>query len=292
MKRKKIILCFGMAFLFLLQAPLATADLKEIREAGVIRHLGVPYANFVTGDGDGLDVEIIQRYAQTLGVKYEYVSTSWARVIADLSGVNVLPRGDSVEIAGPAPVRGDIIGNGLTVLKWRSQVIDFSSPYFPTAIWVIARDDSGLKPLQPTGDTAKDIEVTRLILAGKEVLGIPSTCVDPQLYGLKDVKPLYKEGLNLNDLAAVIVKGEAHVAILDVPDALVALEKYPGKLKVLGTITDKQEMAFGISKTSPELLNSFNAFLRRLSVDGSLTKLILKYYPRLPHYFPGVLAGK
>ena len=33
-------------------------DLREIRERGVLRHLGVPYANFVTGSGDGLDVEI------------------------------------------------------------------------------------------------------------------------------------------------------------------------------------------------------------------------------------------
>ena len=45
------------------------ADLKQIKERGVIRHLGVPYANFVTGAGDGLDVEIIKLYAEEIGVK-------------------------------------------------------------------------------------------------------------------------------------------------------------------------------------------------------------------------------
>jgi hypothetical protein len=28
------------------------ADLKEVKERGVLRHLGIPYANFITGSGD------------------------------------------------------------------------------------------------------------------------------------------------------------------------------------------------------------------------------------------------
>ncbi len=34
-------------------------DLDEIKKSGVLRHLGVPYANFVTGSGDGMDVELV-----------------------------------------------------------------------------------------------------------------------------------------------------------------------------------------------------------------------------------------
>ena len=48
-------------------------DLAEIRERGVLRHLGVPYARFITGNGDGLDVEIIQLFARHIGVRYEFV---------------------------------------------------------------------------------------------------------------------------------------------------------------------------------------------------------------------------
>jgi len=102
----------------------AAADLKQIKESGVIRHLGVPYANFVTGDGDGLDVDIIKLYAKEIGVDYVYAPSSWATVIADLSGKRVLPRGDEVDILGEWPVKGDIIGNGLTFLPWRAKVID------------------------------------------------------------------------------------------------------------------------------------------------------------------------
>jgi hypothetical protein len=81
-------------------------DLKEVLQAGVLRHLGVPYANFVTGSGDGLDVELIQLFAGHLGVRYEYVNSSWKQVI------------------GEQPIRGDLIANGFTMLPWREKIID------------------------------------------------------------------------------------------------------------------------------------------------------------------------
>ncbi|MBI5249285.1 MAG: hypothetical protein HY912_07305 [Desulfomonile tiedjei] len=87
------------------------ADLKQIKERGVIKHLGVPYAHFVTGSGDGLDVEIVKLYAKEIGVAYEYVQSSWATVISDVSGKKVLPQGDDVDIIGEAQINGEIIGN-------------------------------------------------------------------------------------------------------------------------------------------------------------------------------------
>ncbi|MDF4825890.1 ABC transporter substrate-binding protein, partial [Vibrio parahaemolyticus] len=55
-------------------------DLQQIRERGVLRHIGVPYANFVSyieqGEVEtltGLDVEIIKGFAKSLGVQYQYV---------------------------------------------------------------------------------------------------------------------------------------------------------------------------------------------------------------------------
>lgn len=270
-------------------APTCRADLAEIQERGELRHLGVPYANFVTGDDEGLDVQILKLYCRQIEVGYRYVPCDWANVISSLSGKNVIVRGNAVEVDGEVPIRGDIIGNGLTVLPWRRQVIDYSRPYFPSAIWVVARADSPLKPIRPGGDPEKDREKTRELLKGKEVLSIRNTCVDIKLYPLDDTKPLYKQGITLNDLAAVLVKGEAEISILDVPDALVALHKFPGQIKILGAITGKQEMGFGVSKESPQLLASFDTFLDRLKRSGKLGELITTYYPGIDKYFPEVL---
>jgi ABC-type amino acid transport substrate-binding protein len=68
---------------FMFAAP-ALADLKEVKERGVLRHLGVVYANFVTGSGDGLDVEMMKLFAERLGVGYEFVETSWSGAILDM----------------------------------------------------------------------------------------------------------------------------------------------------------------------------------------------------------------
>jgi ABC-type amino acid transport substrate-binding protein len=266
------------------------ADLSHIQKTGVLRHLGVPYSNFVTGDGDGLDVEILRMYSSEIGVRYEHVSSSWGTVISDLSGKKLIPKGDDVEIVGETQVKGDIIGNGLTVLPWRRKVIHFSDPYFPTAVWVVARADSALNPIAPSGDNKKDVVMTKNLLVGRQILGIRETCLDPDLYNLQECSSIYKEGLQLNDLPAAIVKGDCELTLQDAPDALLALSKYPTKVKVIGAITEQQFMAFGVSKDSPELLESFNNFLRKLRDDGTLRELIIKYYPLTTNYFPN--AGK
>jgi ABC-type amino acid transport substrate-binding protein len=283
---KRFVAAIVGALLCLVPAQNTRADLDRIKSSGVIRHLGVPYANFVTGAGDGLDVEILKLYAKEIGVTYEYVQSSWGTAISDLSGKKALPQGDDVDIIGASEVRGDIIGNGLTYLPWRAKVIDYSTPYFPTAIWVVAKENSELHPIRPCGEIKKDIAATKALLTGKDILGIRNTCVDPALYDLKDIKPVYRQNIDLNDLAAVVIKGDAELCILDVPDALIALETFPGMIKILGAVTDKQFMGFGISKDSPELLTSFNSFLAKLRKSGKLSELIVKYYPLIRLYFP------
>ena len=47
---------------------LRKGDLAEIKARGEIRHLGISYANFVTGAGDGFEVELVQGYARHIGV--------------------------------------------------------------------------------------------------------------------------------------------------------------------------------------------------------------------------------
>ena len=280
-----VLITLAMGWFFV---PGTQADLRQIKESGVLRHLGIPYSNFVTGDGDGLDVEILKMYSSEIGVQYEHVQTSWEAVISDLSGKRIIPKGDEVEIMGQAPVKGDIIGNGLTVLPWRKEVIHFSVPYFPSAIWVVARANSDLIPIKPSGDQAQDVVLTKNLLIGRQVLGIRDTCLDPDLYNLQGCSPRYKDGLQLNDLPAAIIQGEYELTLQDAPDALLALANNPGKVKVIGPITEEQVMAFGISKDSPELLESFNAFLQRLKDSGKLRELIIKYYPLITDYFPNV----
>lgn len=273
--------------LMALSSQASANDLDEIKKRGELRHLGVPYANFVTGTGDGLSVDVMQLFAHHLGVKYKYVQTSWSDVIGDLTGKKVKPAGDDVEILGEVPIRGDIIDNGLTILPWRQKVVAFSTPTFPTQVWLISGSDSGLRPISPSGDIDTDIAVVKKMLLQRSVLGKNNTCLDPSLYDLKAAGAETRsfEG-SLNDLAPAVINHAANTALLDVPDALIALEKWPGQMLVLGPISPKQLMAVGFRHENNELRLEFNRFFEKLSKDGTYIRLVKKYYPAVFDYYP------
>ena len=279
-----LVLALGCAAL-----PATAQDLQEIKAQGVLRHLGIPYANFVTGSGDGLDVEIIQMFARHLGVRYQYVQTSWKSAFGDLTGRQVKQSGDEIQFLGEVPMRGDLIANGLTMLPWRQKLIEYSTPTFPTGVWLIARAEGKILPIKASGDRARDIQATKSRLRDGSVLVMEATCLDPALYGLKN-KGLdlryYTRSTNLNEMVPAILNDDAQMTLLDVPDALIALEKWPGQIKVIGPVSEDQQMGVGFRKDSPELRKAFNAFFQTLKQDGTYVRLVEKYYPTALRYFP------
>lgn len=275
----------------------ATAsDLAEIKKRGVLRHLGIPYANFVTGSGDGLDVDLIKLFAEHLGVRYEYIETSWERAFEDLTGNRNQVDGDKTVLAGDVAIRGDLIANGLTMLPWREKIVDFSSPTFPTQIWLVTRADLPVNPITPSQNLQQDIRAVRSFFSDKrinEVMGKRDTCVDPKLYDLENGLVKVKiVDLNLNELAPALINREAESTLLDVPDALIALEKWTGQIKVIGPISEVQQMGVAFAKDSPELRSAFNTFFEQCKKDGTYLKLVHKYYPFVFNYFPAFFEGK
>src|SRR5215475_5678372 len=84
----------ALAFSFVASAH--AADLAEIKKRGEIRHIGIRYANFVTGSGDGLDVELMQGFAKRIGVSYKLVYSDFYSVIRDLLGKDVVQKNGEV----------------------------------------------------------------------------------------------------------------------------------------------------------------------------------------------------
>jgi ABC-type amino acid transport substrate-binding protein len=263
-------------------------DLKEVLKTGKLRHLGIPYANFVTEEKSGLDVELMQLFAAHLGLKYEFVETNWQDVVADLTGKVVKPQGEDVGVVGESPVRGDVIATGFTILPWRKKVVDFSMPTFPTGVWVIARADSALQPIAPTGDISRDIKAVKKALQGKSVLALRDSCLDPSLYGLNETGAevkLFPSNRNLNEMIPTVMARMADTTLMDVPVALIALEKWPGEIKVLGPVSPLQEMACAFRKTSPKLRHAFDEFFGKCKTDGIYQTLVRKYYRSVFSYY-------
>ena len=265
-------------------------DLDDVLKAGKLRHLAIPYANFVSNQGvGGLDVELMQRFAAHLKVDYEYVKSCWATIIADLTGKTVRPRGDDVMVTGSSEVRGDVIATGFTVLPWRTKIVDFATASFPTGVWLIARADSNLQPVTPSGSIQRDIELAKAELQNHSVLALKDSCLDPGLYQLEKTGAtiqLLDPQRDLDEMIPLVIARTVDSTLMDVPVALVALEKWPGEIKVVGPISTQQEMAPAFAKSSPRLRAAFEAFFKSLKADGTYQEMVARYYPTVFTYYP------
>ena len=271
------------------------ADLKDIRAKGVLRHLGIQYANFVTADARGFDVELVQGFARELGVRYELVHSDFVGIVRDLLGKDVVRQGTEVSLTGDFPVRGDMIATGFTILPWREQVLLFSTPTFPSQVLAVARTESAYKPVPSRRDLAAEIAETKQLLEDKSLLVMERTCLDPANYGLKgtniELRP-YTASTNLSEMVPALLRGDADFTLLDVPDALLDLQRWAGRIKIIGPMSEPQELAAAFPKSAFELRAAFDAYLTRIKADGTYDKLVDKYYPGVRHYFPDFFSRK
>jgi ABC-type amino acid transport substrate-binding protein len=83
---------------------------------------------------------------------------------------------------------------------------------------------------------------------------------------------------------------DAYFTLLDVPDLIIDLRRWSGRIKVLGPISEHQVLAAAFLKEAPALRDAYNEYLRRIKADGSYDRLVDKYYPGIRSYFPEFFA--
>lgn len=271
------------------------ADLADIKARGELLHLGIRYANFVTGAGNGFDVELVKGFAHHIGVRYRLIYTDFYNVVPDLLGHKVVRQGNQANLGEPVPVRGDMISTGFTVLPWRESILLFSAPVFPSQVLLVARSDAPERPIRQGKSIDEDIARTRALIGKKSLLVMEGTCLDPAAYGLKGIGidlRAYNRSTNLNEMVPAMLNREAHFTLLDVPDALLDLRKWQGKIKVLGPVSHEQTLAAAFPRNATALRDEFDAYLRRIRQDGTYDRLVDKYYPGIRSYFPEFFARK
>ncbi len=285
----------GFALALLTATGALAADLDEIKARGELRHIGIRYANFVTGAGDGFDVEIMQGFAKKIGVSYKLVYSDFYSVIRDLLGKDVVRKDGQVSLAGDYPIKGDVIATGFTVLPWRESILSYSASTFPSQVLLVAPAESALQPIAETADLNADIAATKKMIGHRSLLVMERTCLDPANYGLKgigiDLKA-YTKSANLNEMVPALLGGEAQLTLLDVPDAILDLRKWAGKIKVLGPVSGPQTLAAAFPKDAPKLREAFDAYLAEIKADGTYDRLVDKYYPGIRRFFPEFFAKR
>jgi hypothetical protein len=284
-----------MLFFVIQPAPVRADDLQDVLSRGELRHIGIRYAHFVTGAGDGLDVEIAQGFARHLGVRYRLITSDFYSVMRDLLGQDAVSGNGTVTLTGDYPVKGDMIAAGFTILPWRERVLLYSEPIFPSQVLLIARAGSSVTPIGGSDDLNRDIAETKKLLDGRSVLVMQKTCLDPANYGLTghgiDLRA-YTRSTNLNEMVPALLAGDADFTLLDVPDAVLDLQKWAGEIKVIGPISPPQKMGAAFRPSGPRLRDAYNDYIQLIKADGSYDAMVDRYYPGLRNYFPAFFAGK
>jgi len=114
-----------------LQPAAAGPVLERIKASGTLRvciwpdYYGITWRSPRTGQLAGIDIELSAEFAKSLGVKVQYVDSSFARLIDDLTAE-----------------RCDIAMHAVGITPQRQQALKFSQPYLKSDIYAVTTRSS------------------------------------------------------------------------------------------------------------------------------------------------------
>jgi ABC-type amino acid transport substrate-binding protein len=228
-------------------------------------------------------------FAKSIGVEHKLVYSDFYNVLRDLLGKDIVRNGSEISLTGDFEIKGDVIATGFTILPWRQAVVLYSEPVFPSQVVLVATAQSPIEPIGGSDDLLSDIRLTKTLIGQRSLLVMNRTCLDPVNYGLTgggvDLKA-YTKSSNLNEMVPALINKEADLSLLDVPDAILDLKKWAGQIKIIGPISERQDLAVAFPKDAPRLRDAFNAYLEKIKADGTYDRLVDQYYPGIRGYFP------
>ena len=230
--------------------PAAARSVAEIKKSGelvMISYLGgnESFLRAVPGGGyEGLDYELVAGFARTLGVRL--------RVVPKPRFVELIP----ALLAG----EGDLIASTMSITAEREQVVDFTGPYFPVVVMVLALEGSGLSGVAS--------------LAGKRVGVPPATTLEARAakMGFAAITPNARtaaEGLRS------LRSNEVDVVLMESSLALPVLAREPG-IEVVATLPEVEQYGIAVPPGS-DLRGALDAFLVSTRNGRSFYQLVLRY---------------
>ena len=256
---KKIIsLVLAMVMMFALAACGGNADEKKpqtdmeyVKEKGtlVVGITDFEPMDYKEGDSEewiGFDADMAKAFAESLGVKVEFVEIEWSQKAVELKNKNI-----------------DVVWNGMTLNDEVKAAMDCSKAYCNNAQVVIVKKDVADK--YQTVESLKDLTfAVEAGSAGKnevEALKYNFTEVDKQATALAEVAGGTSDAAVIDSLMAAAMVGEG---------------KGYENLTSTVRLNDGEEYGVGFRQGS-DLVAELNAFFVSSYADGSMQKIAEKY---------------
>lgn len=209
-----------------------------------------PFTYIENGEYKGYDIEVAKLIAKELGVKVEFIPTTWKTLLDDLQADKF-----------------DIAMGGITRTTKRQTVANMTNPYLVFGKCFLVRK----------GDKNKynSLEVVNKanVRVGVNIGGTNEALVNEFITKATVIR--YKNNL---DVPVALENNEIDVMITETPEAITYQKNNP---KLEGALLDKtltkSQMGYVVAKENQHLLNTVNFILSELELRGEIEKLQNKY---------------
>lgn len=228
----------------------AMADLKEIKDSGVLRvgvDLGAPFYGYVDEKMKpvGSDVEAAELLAKDLGLKLEIVNTTNSARIPSLLSNKV-----------------DLIISSLSITPERQKAVDFSIPY--GAIQAAVGAPKSMK-LESVADLAgKTVAVTR---------GGPQDKIVTERAPQAKVVRFDDEAASITAAAT----GQTDIVAITPPIIAAIAKRNPSREFETKFILQSYQLGMAMRKDQPELMGAVNDWIKTNLHNGKLNDIHMKY---------------
>jgi cystine transport system substrate-binding protein len=226
--------------------------LEKVKADGVVKigtegtYSPFSYHDETTKKLTGYDVEVARAVAKKMGVKAEFVESTFDSIFAGLTSD-----------------RFDAVGNQVTITPERQKLYAFSKPYTVSeGVIVVKSDNNKIKSLADLkGLTTAQSSTTTFAKIAKDA----------------GAKVQSVEGFPQE--IALVKQGRVDAVINDKLAVLQYLASTNDKgVKIVATAGEKTEQAFAFRKKDTALATAFNKALDELRVDGTLAAISDKYF--------------
>jgi polar amino acid transport system substrate-binding protein len=229
--------------------PAAAADL-----GGKVVNIGSdttypPHEFIEDGVVKGFDVDVVAEICVRINCQPNWVTTAWDGIFAKLQNAEF-----------------DMVVSGVTITDERDKIVDFSDPYIIVQQGVLMR-------VGDQGKTIDDFKSGAMRLASQT--GTTNATLGEELVG-RDNLQLFDA---FNNAVVALQNGDVDGVIIDSTSAAAYEQEFAGELTVAikGLSSDPLGLVFQEGST---LQDAFNEGLAAIKADGTLDKLVLKWWPK------------
>lgn len=245
------------------------SDLKQIKERGYITAIVDNSSTgmfLYRGEPMGYEYELLSLFAESINIELRFDITPSLE-----DGFRKLNKGD-----------GDILAYNLSVTKERQRFMNFTEPHNFVRQVLVQRKPRNWRKMK-LHEIEKVLLRNPIELIGKEVYVRKGSAYTTRLKHLADeiggdilIIEEFEE-LETEGLIQLVVNGTIDYTVADEDVALVNARYYP-ILDVKTAISFPQQIAWGVRKNSPQLLNALNKWIQEMKQTDEYYVLYDKYF--------------